>query len=328
MPKSENQKIKPVVLLDILRTHSDEEHPLSTNEIIRLLAENGIETGRKALYDDIQTLNDFGYEILTVKSRSNLYYVVDRKFDTAELKILMDAVLGADFITEKKTAALTNKIAELAGVHKARIMTKNIVFTDTTKHSNEKVYYSVDALDRAIAKGKKAAFKYFDLDCHGQRAYRKNGEEYVVNPVALVFNENRYYLTGYNDKYLNLSNYRIDRMDDVFMLEESIKDAPCREEFNLSKHRKQAFSMYGGQAEKVTFYVDKTVLDVIFDKFGEKTKFAYMDDGFKFSANVQISPTFYGWCASLGKRLKILAPQEVADGYEKHLKEIVDMYEK
>ena len=131
MAKSEHQKVKPLVLLDILRMYSDEEHPLSTNEIIAKLAEYGIETGRKALYDDIESLNAFGYEVMTVKSRSNLYYVADRKFDAAELRILMDAVISADFITEKKTADLTKKIAETAGVHKAKLMTKNIVYSDT-----------------------------------------------------------------------------------------------------------------------------------------------------------------------------------------------------
>lgn len=326
MAKSENQKIKLVVLLDILKMYSDEEHPLSTNEIINKLAFYGVETGRKALYDDIETLNRFGYEVITVKSRSNLYYVVDRKFDAAELRILMDAVLSADFITEKKTEELTKKIAEMAGVHKAKLMTKNIVYSDTAKHSNEKVYYSVDAADRAIAAGKKLTFRYFDLDCHGQRKYRKNGDIYTVNPVALIFNENKYYLTCYNDKYMNLSNYRIDRMDNVEMSEEDITPSPCKDNFNVNRHRKQAFSMYCGETEKVTFSVTEDALEVIFDRFGEKTKFAYYGDRYKFSANVQVSPTFYGWCASLGEKIKILSPVKVAEEYREYLKNIVLQY--
>lgn len=326
MAKSENQKIKPLVLWDILRMYSDEDHPLSTNEIIRLLSEQGIETGRKALYDDISMLNEFGYEVLTQKARSNLYYVVDRKFDTAELRILLDAVAAADFITEKKTKQLTDKIALLAGTHRAKLLTKNIVYSDAVKHSNEKVYYAVDAIDCAIATGKKVSFKYFDLDCHGQRKYRKEGEKYVVNPVSLVFNENKYYLTCYNDKYMNLANYRIDRMDDVEILSELITPAKCREDFNANRHRKQAFSMYCGETEKVTFEVDESALDVIFDKFGEKTKFAYSGDRFKFHANVQISPVFYAWCAQFGDKLRILAPGNVVEGYKAHLQKALSAY--
>ena len=256
-----------------------------------------------------------------------MYYVVDRKFDTAELRILLDAVTAADFITEKKTKQLTDKIAELAGTHRAKLLTKNIVYSDTAKHSNEKVYYSVDAIDRAIVTGKKVTFKYFDFDCHGQRKYRKNGEKYVVNPVALIFNENKYYLTCYSDKYLNLANYRIDRMDEVDILPEPITPAKCREEFNANKHRKQAFSMYCGETEKVTFEVDESVLDVIFDKFGEKTKFAYSGDRFKFYANVQVSPVFYSWCAQFGNKLKLLAPANVVADYKAFLQNILTSYE-
>ena len=319
MPKSENQKIKLVVLWDILRMYSDEEHPLSTNEILRLLAEQGVETGRKALYDDIELLNRFGYEVLTQKARSNLYYVVDRKFDTAELRILLDAVTAADFITEKKTKQLTDKIAELAGTHRAKLLTKNIVYSDAVKHSNEKVYYSVDAIDHAIVTGKKVIFKYFDLDCHGQRKYRKEGEKYVVNPVALVFNENKYYLTCYNHKYMNLSNYRIDRMDEVEISSEPITPAKCREEFNANRHRKQAFSMFVGAVEKVTFEVDETLLDSMFDKFGEKTKMQRIDeDSCAACVTVQISPTFWGWLFQFAGEMQIMEPAYLIDTY-RHL---------
>lgn len=325
MAKPENHKIKLVVLLDILRMYSDEENPMSTHAIIERLSEYGIETGRKALYDDINTLNEFGYEILTIKSRSNLYYIVDRSFDAAELKILVDAVQAANFITEKKTKELTNKIAMLAGTHKAKLLTKNIVYSDTAKHSNEKIYYSVDEIDRAIMNKKKIAFTYFELDCHGQRKYRKNGEKYVVNPVSLIFNENKYYLTCYNDKYMNLANYRVDRMDKVEMLPDDITPSACAEDFNAHRHTKQVFSMYTGETEKVTFEVNAKALDVIFDRFGEKTKFAYLnEDTFKFSANVSVSPTFFAWCVGLGKNLRILAPQSVKDEYTKYLKDIVE----
>ena len=327
MAKSEHQKIKLVVLLDILRMYSDEEHPLSTNEIIRRLAEHGIETGRKALYSDIELLNEFGYEVLCIKSRSNLYYIVDRNFDVAELRILLDAVQSANFVTAKKTKELTDKIAALAGTHRAKLLTKNVIYAGGTKHSNEKIYYSIDSIDRAICMHKKVSFKYFDLDVHGDRKYRKNGEKYVVNPVSLVFNDDKYYLTCYNDKYKNLSNYRVDRMDEVTILNEEITPSDCAVDFNAHHHRKEAFSMYIGKSEKITFCVDESALDIIFDMFGEKTKFSYFGNKYKFSAHVQVSPTFYGWCALLGDKLRILSPQNVVDGYKAHLQSALNNYD-
>lgn len=326
---AKNQKMKLLVLLDTLRMYSDEDNPMSTNEIIDRLAEKGIEATRKAVYEDVRELNAFGYEVLSTRAKSNMYYVVDRKFDEAELRILLDAVASASFISEKKTKELTEKIASLAGAYKAQVLKKNVVYSDAVKHSNEKVYYAVDAVDKAIAEKKKIEFKYFDLDARGQRKYRKDGEKYVVNPVSLIFNENKYYMTGYNDKYLNLANYRIDKMDGVKVTDEDITEADCVKDFNANKHRKQAFSMYIGELQKVTFLVRESKLNVIYDRFGEDTKFTRNmrePNTYSFKATVQVSPSFFAWCASLGTDLEIAAPEQVVFDYKKFLSDILERY--
>ena len=327
MARKENQKIKLLVLMDILKNYSDEEHPLGIKEIIAKLQEFGIEAGRKAIYDDIELLNQYGYEVLCNKGRSNKYYVVDRNFDIAELKILVDAVYSSRFITVKKSKELTQKIADLAGVHKAKLLTKNIQYEESIKVSNEHIYYTTDNIDTAINSNKKIGFYYFDLDCHGDRIYRKNKEQYVVNPVALVYNENKYYLVCYDDKHMNMINYRVDKMDDVKILNESRTPNQELKEFKVGKHTGNAFQMFTGKTEKVAFSVSDKLLDVIFDKFGEKTKFINYGEGrYKFYADIQISPTFYGWCATFGKDLTILSPENVRSGYIEHIRSSLDGY--
>ena len=334
MSMSQNQKMKLLILWDLLQKNSDEDNPLSTNEIVAQLRQKGIVATRKAIYEDIRDLNEFGYEVLTARSRSNMYYVVDRSFDEAELRILLDAVSGASFISEKKTKELTEKIAALAGESKAEVLKKNVVYTEGAKHSNEKIYYSVDTIDRAIAAKKKVGFRYFDLDARRQRQYRirtDGSDRYLVNPVSLIFNENKYYLTCYDDKYKNLANYRIDKMDDVRISDEDITPADCVTDFNANKHRKQAFSMYIGELKKVTIAVKKNKLDVIYDKFGEDTRFYRYgkEDGdtFKFRATVQVSPAFFAWCAQLGEDLWITEPKEVVDEYRSYLEKILNAYQ-
>lgn len=333
MSMTQNQKMKLLILWDILQKNSDEDNPLSTNEILERLKSKGIFATRKAIYEDIRALNEFGYEVLSTRSRRNLYYVVDRSFDEAELRILLDAVAGASFISEKKTKELAEKIAALAGASKAEILKKNIVYTGGAKHSNEKVYYSVDTIDRAIAAKKKVEFRYFDLDARRQRKYRlrtDGSDRYLVNPVSLIFNENKYYLTGYNDKYKNLANYRIDKMDDVRVSDEDITPADCVTDFNANKHRKQAFSMYIGELKNVTIAVKQNKLDVIYDKFGEDTRFYRYEPGnedtFKFRATVQVSPAFFAWCAQLGEDICITEPKDVVKEYQTYLKKILDVY--
>ena len=170
MARSNNQKIKIMKVYEILNLYSDEEHPLTINEIIARLSEEGIDCARKALYNDIDTLCEYGYEIEKVRKKQNGYYLIERGFDIPELKILIDAVQSANFITEKKTKVLINKIANLAGTFRGKVLTENVLYQNSLKKNNEKIYYSIDAIENAINQGKKIAFKYFDTDLNGKKA--------------------------------------------------------------------------------------------------------------------------------------------------------------
>lgn len=166
---------------------------MSTQELIKKLAESGIEVDRKILYGDIKLLNNFGYEVMTHRSSSNEYYVADRKFDVPELHILMDAVRAASFITQRKTDDLIGKIAQLAGSRKAEIIKRNIVEFETAKSINENIYYSVYEIASAIEEKNKITFSYFDYDTKRKKVYRKDKSDlnknkvYIVNPLATVF---------------------------------------------------------------------------------------------------------------------------------------------
>lgn len=314
MSKSSNQKIKLVKLLEILKKFSDEEHPLSTAQLIEKLAEQGIQAERKAIYDDIRILNDAGYEIFSYRNRSNYYYIIDRGFDLAELRVLLDAVQAAKFITEKKTAILTEKIACIAGENRAKLLTCNINCFNTVKHTNENILYNIDTLDECILKKKKVSFVYFDYDSKCGRVYRKKGEKYIVNPIALVFSEDNYYLTCYKDKYKNISNYRVDRMDKVTMLETSIEPAECLQTFHIHTCKKQAFSMFVGELTEVEFIIDKSKINLVVDKFGESVKMTDTGEPYvTVKTQVQISPPFFAWCITFGTALKIVSPYVVVE---------------
>ena len=326
MGKENFSKIKLLRIWEILKQESDEEHPLSTNQIIERLARGGISCDRKTLYQDIAALNSYGYEVICRRGQhSNSYYVEDRSFDVPELRILIDAVQAASFITEKKTAELVEKIAALGGSNRAEILKRNIVEFSTTKHSNESVYYSINAIEDGILSRNKISFLYFDLDRNGKRQLRKNGERYVVNPVSMVFTNDNYYLVCYHDKHKNTASYRIDRMLDVRVTEEPINESARPKSLNISEHRKQAFSMFGGETATVRFEADASLLDVIYDKFGEKTVIASRGDNMiEFTATVQLSPVFFGWCCIFGSNLRILSPKSII----KQMEEVVSIIAK
>ena len=242
-------KLKMLKIWEILSRETDEDNPMESTELISRLEKMGIPCDRRTLYKDIDALNENGYEVLCNRSKKNEYYVLDRKFDDAELHILIDAVQAASFVTEKKTDELINKIAGLSGSHRAEILKSNAVAFNTVKNMNEKIYYSVNEIITAIKLKKKIEFYYFDYGVDGKRVYRREKKLYWVNPYATIFSNDCYYLLCYDDKHEKMSHYRIDRMDSVTISERDIKKRTDLDDFSVKKHKKQVFSMFAGEDE-------------------------------------------------------------------------------
>lgn len=324
MPKANYQKIKLLKLLELLRQETDEEHPLRTSEICKRLNALSITCDRRTLGKDIALLNKQGYEVMSkMLVHEKAYYVEDRGFSVPELKILIDAVQAASFITEKKSAELINKIAYLGGSHRAEILKGNMVCFNTRKHSNEAVYYNVDFLEEALKQKKKASFFYYDLNENGEKVYRKNKERYIVEPMALVFNEDNYYLMCYSSKYDGICNYRVDRMESVEIEEESISEEAFIHEADIVHYTEQVFKMYGGLQKEITLEFERPLIGAVYDKFGENTKMIRLNEYICVATvTVQISPTFWGWIFQFAGRMKIISPEQVIEEYKKHLEAI------
>ena len=304
--RTENMKKLPskarlLKLWEILKRESDENNKLTTSELLEKLNKQGLDCDRRTLYGDVELLNDMGLEVMIERGRHfNKYYVEDRQFDIPELRILMDAVQAANFITEKKTRELLDKIALLAGARKAELLKKNTTEFNTIKHTNEKIYYSVDELTTAINNGKRVKFRYFDLDENKRRVYKRGGEEYHVDPLALIYTQDNYYLYAHDGK--KVKTYRIDRMADVLAEQEDAAIKVGAED--AAKYRKEAFSMFDGESKDVAFIFDRDILNVIYDKFGEDIHVLGADDDRLFiKTRVKTSNVFYGWWAMLGIKM-------------------------
>jgi predicted DNA-binding transcriptional regulator YafY len=324
MSETTTRKLRVVKLLEILQQNTDMEHPISTNELCNKLAELGIQTDRRTVAKDIAVLNEQGYEVMQTKiGKQNAYYIEDRSFSLPELKILIDAVQAASFITEKKSADLISKIAALGGSHQAEILTGNIVHFNTRKHNNEQIYYNVNVLENAIREKKMASFLYFDLDENLNKAYRKDKAIYEIEPIALVFNNDNYYLMAYDPTTDNeVRNYRVDRMDSVQHLDKCICKAAAEKIRTVSKYTEQVFRMYGGRTELVTLQFEKKLIGSIYDKFGEKTNIGKCGDEYFVAVEVQISPTFWSWLITFKGQMKLTAPDSVIAEYKEWLKDI------
>ncbi len=327
MPRNADQKIKLLVLYDILLRETDEDHALSTDEIVEKLRERGIEIARKVLPGDIALLNKYGFEVLSYKKRSYYYYVVYRKFDVAELRVLIDAIQAANFISEAHTIDLAKRLAGLAGTHSAEEIGRRFVCYDTVKKNNGNIFYYTDRIERAIEERKKVSFRYFSLNYRGEKVYRREGRRYIVNPVVLVCDNDNYYLVCYDDKHEGTANYRLDRMDDLAEEDMPITEREEYKDFNQHTYRRQAFSMYAGEPTDVCLTVEESLVEEMFDKFGLNIKLMPLGDGkYRLTVRIQVSPAFFRWVAgSLGK-IRIDGPTQVSDEYTRYIEQLKSSY--
>ena len=311
------QKLKILYLMKILLSHTDEAHPMPMGEIIARLAGYGISAERKTVYDDMEALRQFGVDIMMEKSKSYGYYVASRDFQLPELKLLADAVQSSKFITEKKSRELIGKLQGLASGYEAGKLRRQVYMQDRVKNMNESIYYSVDNLHESIAAGKKISFQYFDYTIGKERAFRKNGARYAVDPIALTWNDEHYYLIAYSEDHAGFTHYRVDRMSGVRILEENRSAAVGN--FDLASYTKKVFGMFGGAETDITLRLHNSLAGVLIDRFGRDVSLtADGSEGFIVRLRVALSPVFYGWLFQFGEMCEVLSPRSFKEELQKY----------
>ncbi|MBR1430999.1 WYL domain-containing protein [Ruminococcus sp.] len=310
-------KIKLLKIVGYLSTESSEDNPVTTYQIIDYLGSIGISCDRRTLYRDMDLLMDSGLGIeKTLVSRENAYYIENDALTLAELKILIDAVQAANFITPDKTSDLIEKLIGLAGTRKKEILRKNTIFYNNHKHSNEDIFDNIEKIEISIQKKRQVSFYYFDLNEKHERVYRKDKKRYVTDPVALVYNEDNYYLVTYSRKYAETVNYRVDRMDTVEVEETSLCDEARIRKKRPHTYTEQVFKMYNGTTTDVILEFEPDLLGAIYDKFGEDLFIRHADeDKLRIKVTIQVSPPFWGWVMQFGGRMKIVSPHNIDPGF-------------
>lgn len=328
MPDPKFQKIKLLKIWEILNRKTDEQHPITTQELIAELNLLGITADRRTIYTDIDSLQEFGYEIQNKRRNHDMvYWLPKRQFDLPEIKIIMDCIYSSKFVTASKTEELIDKLADLGGSGRGDLLKRNAVHFNAVKHSNESIYEIVDVLERAIESKKKVSFNYFLLNQSGERVYKHNNKLYVEEPLAMVCNDGNYYLLCYRseEEYENhIKTFRVDRIDNISLLEEDISKEGKTALRKAKQYPLQAFKMYGGPLRRVTLKFDESLIGVIYNKFGEKTVIKKSGDKFTASVQVQISPTFWGWLMQFPTTMKIKSPQDLKEQYRDWVMSAID----
>jgi predicted DNA-binding transcriptional regulator YafY len=327
MAKGANQKSKLLVLYQLLLERTDEENPLSTQQIIEYLEQNGIGAERKSIYADMETLRDMGVDVQSRKGRGAGWFIGERDFQLAELKLLMDAVQSSRFITQRKSDALIRKLEGLASKPQARQLQRQVYVSGRIKTMNESIYYNVDKLHAAIAARKVITFKYFDYDMKKEKVFRQEGRRYTVTPFGLIWDSENYYLAAYDHNKGQLRHYRVDKMWEIALTTLPRQGEREFEGFNPADYTRKHFGMYRGEEVNVKLRGRANMVNVVLDRFGQDI--ILVPDGeehFTVTLPVVVSPQFFGWLFGLDGGLEIVHPQNVVEKYREHLRRQAEQY--
>lgn len=326
MAKGPNQKKKLLALQQILLTLTDEEHSLTTRELIDELARWGIQAERKSLYDDLEVLRSFGLDVQCRKGHTPGWFVGERQFELPELKLLVDAVQSSKFITRRKSDSLIRKLESLASSYQARQLQRQVFVADRVKTMNESIYYNVDKLHTAIGARRAVSFRYFDYNSSKKKVFRREGQRYMVSPYGLVWDNENYYLVGYASDHGEVRHYRVDKMSDI-----DVTSLPLEGEaagsFDMAGYARKHFGMFSGADAAVTLRCREELAGVVLDRFGQEAMLVPEEGGtFTVTVTVVVSPQFWGWLFGLGDGVKLLSPSWAAAEYRERLGEVAKQY--
>ena len=324
-----NQKLKLLYLIKIFTEDTDDQHALTLPQIVEKLGAYGISAERKTLYQDFELLRDFGFDIIGQQARRNFYYHMgNRRFELPELKLLVDSVQSAKFITDKKSNALIKKLEGMVSKYEARKLQRQVIISGRIKAMNESIYYNVDKLHEAIGTDRQIRFKYFRWNINKEMELRKDGAWYQVSPWALMWDDENYYLVGYDAEDGKIKHYRVDKMWRISVADRKREGKEQFKAFNMPRYTKSLFGMFGGEEVKVTLEAENGMVGILLDRFGKDIPVKPVDaDHFRTSVVVAVSSQFLGWIMALGDGVKIIGPDKVVARMKEEIRLISQMYE-
>lgn len=323
-----NQKLKIVYLMKILLENTDELHSITLQEIIDKLGEYNVTCERKSLYTDIEMLRHYGLDIYgEQRNRTYNYRVVNRQFELAELKLLVDSVQASKFITEKKSNELIKKIEGLASKYEARQLHRQVYVSGRVKAMNENILINVDGIHQAINENVRICFQYFMWTPKKKMEYRRDGKVYEVSPWALSWDDENYYMVAYDHEADKIKHYRVDKMVHMTITDRPREGKKHFKSFNMVEYSKKLFGMFDGEEERVSIRCANHLAGVMIDRFGQDVRMLPEDEEhFVVHVKVAVSKQFFGWIVALGDEVQLLGPEKVVKQMQEEVQKLAKLY--
>lgn len=322
MANQPNSKLKLLYLLQILQDKTDDEHGVSTQDIIEALAERGIDAARKSVYRDINVLREAGFDVEVRREPDVVYALRTRPLDIEEMILLVDAVQSCPFLTEEMTDTLIAKVGAMASEGQRDMLARRIDVPGRVKMQNESVFENLDVIQHAMRLRRQVSFQYYDYDERKRRVMRRDGHTYQHTPIRLLYTDGFYYLVTYTEKYDDWVMYRVDRMIGVEVTDEPFVRNKKAASYDPAAQESLQFGLFNEKPEMVTLRLtNPNLMKLVIDKFGPDVESSVMRDGtVKIRARVVPSPSFFGWLLSMSEWLELESPKKLVRAYHERLK--------
>ena len=304
--------IRIIELLRFLYQQTDEAHAVTVSEMIEYLKSKGIPSVRQTVYTDLEALDSAGIDIVQIKSTQNRYFIGSRIFEYPELKMLVDALASSKVISAKKSQALIQKLGQLTSIQQAEQLQRLASLSSRVKPHNEKVYYIIDSIQTAILDQHQISFQYYEYTPEKKKILKHDGYRYILDPYALEWKNDHYYLIGYSHKHKGIAHFRVDRLTSVEPLDSKFQPMP---DFDVAAYTNKMVDMFAAEhAEQVKLLCSNELMRVIIDHYGEDIEISPYDDT-HFTVIIEVNPsgTFYGWVFKFMGKIRILSPQSCVD---------------
>lgn len=327
--------LKILYVLDILK-RTDETHPVNSREIIRKLEAEGLKAERKSIGNYIRILRDeMHYSIYLSENRDLGWYMTDQEFEDYELKMLVDAVASAKYLTVRDSRKLIDKLLKMATVSGRQIIKSTMFMEESLKLEDKKFTIKYDTVMRAIADRKQIRFFYADIGDDGRKQMKRDGARYQISPYYLGVWGDEYFVLANTAPHDNTGFYRVEMMEDVEIAEETVRPFSeieglkdiGRHGRTLGDYIKESIHLWSGDVKDIKISGSNHLRREVMKKFGNRLMFQNQGDG-RFAVYVRVSDRegFYQWISRFGSSMKIESPEECVEKHKKFLQKAIDQY--
>ena len=317
-----------LAVLNIMKSETDEMHQLSINELmkkLKLAFSTEQEFDARAIKRDLTTLDDNGFEIIKNDGKYGkiLYSHQSRLFETYQLRLLADAVLSARFITEDDKKTLIRKLKELTSIHHAKTLPDTLIFNPSSNLDYHLIKLNIDQVHAAVSDSRVLEYQYgkYNVDKHFE--FNRDGAVYQVEPYALIWQNDFYYLIG---KYVptgEFRHYRLDRIRNIHVTDRRFR----REKFDITEYVDRSFHMFAGEEQWIKLEFDSELINVMIDRFGLDADMKKLnDDWLLLTTKAKLSSGLKSWIMRWGAKVKVVSPPELAEEIAVEIRRMQQLY--